>query len=263
MTATYRLQLHAGFTFADAAAVTPYLGDLGVTHLYLSPVLQAAPGSQHGYDVVDHARVSTELGGMDGLEELAHRAREHGLGLVIDVVPNHMALIAPESAVAPLWDVLRHGREAAHAHWFDVDWDALDGRIGLPLLWESLDDVLAQGDLRLGEEGDERVLRYHDHVFPVADGTWDGDPDADVSAVLTRQHYRLAGWRDRDEVLNYRRFFDVDSLVAVRVEEPDVFEETHALLLDLNPGGSSRACASTIPTGSRTRRATSTGCARG
>ena len=106
MTATYRLQLHAGFTFADAEAVAPYLGDLGVSHLYLSPVLQAVPGSAHGYDVLDHTRVSSELGGEDGLVALAETARRNGLGLVVDVVPNHMALVAPEHANAPLWDVL-------------------------------------------------------------------------------------------------------------------------------------------------------------
>ncbi len=237
MTATYRLQLHAGFTFADAERVVPYLADLGVSHLYLSPVLQAVPGSAHGYDVLDHTRVSTELGGQEGLESLAATARRRGLGLVVDVVPNHMALVAPENTNAPLWDLLEHGREAAHAHWFDVDWDALDGRIGLPVLWEPLDDVLGKGDLRLGEENGGRVLRYHDHVFPVAAGTWDGDPSADVAAVLARQHYVLAGWRERDAVLNYRRFFDVDSLIAVRVELPDVFDATHQVLVDLNHRG--------------------------
>ena len=237
MTATYRLQMHAGFTFADAAAVTPYLGELGVSHLYLSPVLAAAPGSQHGYDVLDHSRVNPELGGSDGLEELAATARQHGLGIVLDVVPNHMALVAPEYLNAPLWDVLAHGRQATHAHWFDVDWDVLDGRIGMPVLWDSLEDVLAKGDLRLGQEHGGRVLRYHDHVFPVARSTWDGDMHAEVSDVLDRQRYRLAGWRDRDTVLNYRRFFDVDSLIAVRVEQPDVFEETHRVLLDLNHRG--------------------------
>ena len=237
MTATYRLQLHAGFTFADAQVVVPYLADLGVSHLYLSPVLQAVPGSMHGYDVLDHDRVSEELGGAQGLERLAATARQHGLGLVVDVVPNHMALVAPESSNAPLWDVLAHGREAAHAHWFDVDWEALDGKIGLPVLGEPLADVLAKGDLRLGVEHGERVLRYHDHVFPVASGTWDGDAGADVAAVLDRQHFVLAGWREKDDVLNYRRFFDVDGLVAVRVEEPDVFDATHRLLVDLNHRG--------------------------
>jgi (1->4)-alpha-D-glucan 1-alpha-D-glucosylmutase len=237
VTATYRLQLHAGFTFADAELVVPYLSDLGVSHLYLSPVLQAAPGSTHGYDVLDHDRVSEELGGAQGLERLADTARQHGLGLVVDVVPNHMALVAPENLNLPLWDVLEHGRDAEHAHWFDVDWDALDGRIGMPVLWEPLDAVLEKGDLRLGEEDGGQVLRYHDHVFPVAAGTWDGGSGADVAAVLGRQHYVLAGWRERDEVLNYRRFFDVDGLIAVRVELPDVFEATHRVLLDLNHRG--------------------------
>jgi (1->4)-alpha-D-glucan 1-alpha-D-glucosylmutase len=237
MTATYRLQLHAGFTFHDAETVAPYVADLGVTHLYLSPVLQAAPGSMHGYDVLDHTTISPDLGGAEGFERLARTAREHGLGLVVDVVPNHMALVAPESSNAPLWDVLRHGRDAAHADWFDIDWDALDGRLGLPVLWDTLEEALAKGDLRLGEENDEEVVRYHDHVFPLADGTWDGDPGTDVAQVLEGQHYRLGGWRERDELLNYRRFFDVDSLIAVRVELPEVFEATHRLLIDLNQRG--------------------------
>ena len=237
MTATYRLQLHDGFTFADAEDVVPYLADLGIGHLYLSPVLQAVPGSPHGYDVLDHTQIGHELGGQDGLVRLAGTAREHGLGLVVDVVPNHMAIVAPESSNAALWDVLRHGAEAEHAHWFDVDWDALGGRIGLPVLWDVLDEVLDKGDLRFGEQDGDQVLRYHDHVFPIAPGTWDGRWDADVAAVLSDQHYVLAGWRERNAVLNYRRFFDVDGLIAVRVELPDVFDATHRVLLDLNHRG--------------------------
>ncbi len=229
--------MHAGFTFADAEMLVPYLADLGVSHLYLSPVLRAVPGSRHGYDVLEHTEVSDELGGRAALESLAAAARQRDLGLVVDVVPNHMAVVAPESSNRPLWDVLAHGRDAEHAHWFDVDWDALDGRLGMPVLWESLDEVLAANHLRLGDESGQQVLRYHDHVFPVAEGTWDGDPSADVTAVLAKQHYVLAGWRDRDDVLNYRRFFDVDSLIAVRVELPDVFDATHALLVELNHAG--------------------------
>ncbi|MBA2463846.1 MAG: malto-oligosyltrehalose synthase, partial [Nocardioidaceae bacterium] len=213
----------------------PYLADLGVTHLYLSPVLQAAQGSQHGYDLVDHARVSSELGGQSGLESLAGTAREHGLGLVVDVVPNHMALMAPETANAPLWKVLAQGRDAETAGWFDIDWDALDGRIGVPVLWDSLEETLAKGDLVLGEYDGLPILRYHDHLFPVAEGTLhEGD---DVATVLSRQHYLLAGWREKAEVLNYRRFFDIDGLIAVRVEDPDVFQATHRTLLDLNHRG--------------------------
>ncbi len=235
MTATYRLQLHAGFTFADAAAVVPYVADLGVTHLYLSPVLHAVPGSMHGYDVLDHTRVNPELGGEGGLVELAETARFHGLGLVVDVVPNHMALAAPEHANAPLWRVLAEGRAADTAHWFDVDWEAGHGKLGLPLLGAPLADTLAAGDLTLDEHDGRPVVRYHEHVFPVAAGTCGAGDD--LAAVLARQHYRLADWREKDTVLNYRRFFDVDTLIAVRVEEPDVFDQTHRLLLDLNHRG--------------------------
>ncbi|MGA9747832.1 MAG: malto-oligosyltrehalose synthase, partial [Nocardioides sp.] len=233
MTATYRLQLHAGFTFADAEQVVPYVARLGVTHLYLSPVLRAVPGSQHGYDVVDHGQVDPELGGREGLEALADTARQHGLGVVVDVVPNHMALVAPFSDNQQLWQLLSEGRDSPIATWFDVDWDALDGKIGLPVLGESLVQTLAAGDLVLEEHDGGQVVRYHDHRFPVAAGT-EGDA---VAEVLARQHYVLAGWREKDSVLNYRRFFDVDGLIAVRVEEPDVFDETHRVLLDLNQRG--------------------------
>ncbi|MGZ4493425.1 MAG: malto-oligosyltrehalose synthase [Nocardioides sp.] len=237
MTATYRLQLHEGFGFADAETVVPYLADLGVSHLYLSPVLVAVPGSMHGYDVIDHTRVSPALGGEEGLLALATTARSRGLGLVVDVVPNHMALVAPERSNAPLWQVLREGRTSPRAHWFDVDWDALDGRFGLPLLGDPLEEVLARGEITLDRDEDgEPLLRYFDHVLPLAEGTAP-DGDADLADVLARQHYLLASWREKDTVLNYRRFFDVDTLVAVRVEEPDVFTETHQVLLDLNARG--------------------------
>jgi len=236
---TYRLQLHAGFGFADAAVQVPYLADLGVTHLYLSPVLQAAPGSMHGYDVLDHTRVSDDLGGEAALVELADTAHRHGLGVVVDVVPNHMALVAPENLNRPFWQVLREGREASTAHWFDIDWDAGDGRVGLPLLGGGVAEAVGAGELVLDELDGSPVLRYHDHVFPLADGTAPSASaaPADLVAVLERQHYRLASWRDKDTVLNYRRFFDVDTLVAVRVEVPEVFEATHRVLLDLHARG--------------------------
>jgi len=236
---TYRLQLHAGFGFADAAAAVPYLADLGVTHLYLSPVLQAAPGSMHGYDVLDHSRVSEDLGGEAALVDLAGTAHRHGLGVVVDVVPNHMALVAPEHLNRPFWEVLREGHEARTAHWFDIDWDAGDGKVGLPLLGESVSGAVESGELVLDEPDGAPVLRYHDHVFPVAPGTAPSGAAGrvDVTDVLARQHYRLAYWRDKDSVLNYRRFFDVDGLVAVRVEESDVFDATHRVLLDLHARG--------------------------
>ena len=233
MTATYRLQLHAGFTFGDAEARVAYLASLGVTHLYLSPVLQAVSGSPHGYDVLDHTRISDDLGGEPGLLALAGTAREHGLGVIVDIVPNHMAFVAPEYTNAPLWQVLRDGRDAETAHWFDIDWKAGGGRLGLPILGGTLQQALDAGEITLGEHEAAPVLRYYDHVLPVALGTEDGD----AAEVLRRQHYQLASWRDTDTMLNYRRFFDVTGLIAVRVELPDVFEATHRLLLDLNHRG--------------------------
>lgn len=233
-TSTYRLQLHSGFTFADAARQVPYLAELGVSHLYLSPILTAVPGSMHGYDVVDHTRINPELGGEEGFRELAERAHAAGLGIVVDVVPNHMAFVAPESLNAPLWQVLREGRDAPTEQWFDIDWKVGGGRIGLPVLGKPLAEVLAAGELTLDRSGDEPVLRYFDHVWPVALGT---DTTDDVAEILDRQHYRLASWRDKDDVLNYRRFFEVDGLIAIRVELPEVFDATHDLLLRLHHEG--------------------------
>ncbi|GAB77799.1 maltooligosyl trehalose synthase [Austwickia chelonae] len=248
VTGTYRLQLHRDFGFADAARIVPYLARLGVSHLYLSPILASVAGSMHGYDVVDHSRVDEELGGRAGFEELAALTREHGMGIVVDVVPNHMAFVAPESANIPLWEVLRDGRDARTAQWFDIDWKAGGGRIGLPFLGGDLDTVLEAEEIVLDRMPDPvtgleiPVLRYYDHVLPVALGT-EGNAEpgstepAVVRAILDRQHYRLTSWRDKDDSLNYRRFFEVDGLIAVRVELPEVFEETHRLLLELNHAG--------------------------
>ncbi|MBA2773496.1 MAG: malto-oligosyltrehalose synthase [Nocardioidaceae bacterium] len=234
LASTYRLQLHAGFTFADAQRIVPYLADLGVSHLYLSPILQAAPGSMHGYDVVDHTRVSEDLGGEPALLSLAETAHAHGLGVVCDVVPNHMCIPEPEHLNRQLWDVLRHGRQAPSASWFDIDWDLLDGRLGMPVLGAGLDQVIDAGELVLDTletaGGSETVLRYHDHVFPVADGTAGGS----VAEVSARQHYLLGSWRDKRSLLSHRRFFDVDTLIAVRVEDPTVFDASHAVLVDLH-----------------------------
>ncbi|CAN5388947.1 malto-oligosyltrehalose synthase [soil metagenome] len=230
---TYRLQLHAAFGFSAASGQVPYLASLGVTHLYLSPILQAATGSVHGYDVVDHSRVSRDLGGLAELEALADTAHAHGLGIIVDMVPNHMTLARPMHLNVQLWDVLRHGRDSAYAHWFDVDWDHLDGRFGLPVLGGLVEELVDAGELTLDRHDGAQVVRYHDQVFPVAPGT---ETD-DVTDVLDAQHYELDSWQNKAYVLNYRRFFDVDDLVAVRVEVPDVFEATHRVLVDLHRRG--------------------------
>ncbi|GAB3581969.1 malto-oligosyltrehalose synthase [Calidifontibacter terrae] len=231
---TYRLQLHADFTFADAAAQVGYLADLGASHLYLSPILTAVPGSMHGYDVVDHTRIAPELGGEDGFRALVAAAHGRGLGIVVDVVPNHMAFVAPETLNRPLWQVLKDGRDAETGQWFDIDWKVGGGRIGLPVLGKPLAEVIADGELTLDSSGEEPVLRYFNHVWPVALGT---DTGGDIAEILDRQHYRLASWRDKAEVLNYRRFFEVDGLIAIRVELPEVFDATHELLLRLHHEG--------------------------
>jgi (1->4)-alpha-D-glucan 1-alpha-D-glucosylmutase len=240
-TGTYRLQLHAGFTLDDACGVVPYLADLGVSHLYLAPILTAVPGSMHGYDVLDHTTINPELGGRPALDRLATTADDHDLGIVVDIVPNHMALVAPQWRNAPLWNVLRDGRQSPFAAWFDVDWNHLDGRFGLPILGDSLADELASGSLTLdvgrpdeGPAAGQPVLRYYDHVLPL---TPDGPTSGDLGEVLAAQHWLLASHTEAADVLNYRRFFEVDQLVAVRVELPDVFDATHALLLDLHHAG--------------------------
>ncbi|QNP69508.1 malto-oligosyltrehalose synthase [Streptomyces roseirectus] len=224
-TATYRLQLQPSFTFADAARAVPYLARLGVSHLHLSPVLEAVPGSAHGYDVVDHARVRGELGGEEGLRALAGAARERGLGLVVDVVPNHMAM-APRHNRA-LWAVLREGPESAYARWFDVDWEAQGGRILVPVLGGPV------GEEREHLRVEDGTLRYHDHVLPLREGTA-GLP---LPELLEAQWYRPVWWRLARTELNYRRFFSISELIGVRVEDPDVFEATHGTLLRLLDDG--------------------------
>ena len=237
---TYRLQLHAGFTADQAAAVVPYLARLGIGHVFCSPVLQAAPGSLHGYDVVDHSRISEDIGGEEALRRLAATAHEHGMGLIVDVVPNHMAIPTPIWHNHALWSVLRDGPDSPFASWFDLD-PAGQG-ILVPVLGRPIGAVLADGELTVATEtipdGDggsreEPVLRYFDHVLPLAAGT----EHLGLADLLERQWYRLAYWKVADDELNYRRFFDVDTLAAIRVELPEVFEATHATLLRLQGEG--------------------------
>ena len=232
--ASYRLQLRSGFGFAEAAALADYLAGLGVTHVYLSPVLQAVPGSPHGYDVTDHSRISAELGGEAGFRAMVARFRRHGLGVIADVVPNHMAVPVPEYLNRQLWSVLREGPGSPCGHWFDIDWAAQQDRLLLPILAGPPGDCL--GDLtvtRVSEAADEPVLRYFDHVLPLRAGTA-GLP---VPRLIEAQHYRLADWRLARTELNWRRFFDISTLIAIRAEDPGVFAATHRLLLALMAEG--------------------------
>ena len=228
-TATYRLQLRSDFGFDDAERVLDHLDALGVSHVYLSPVLQAAPGSTHGYDVVDHDHVSDDLGGAEAFHRLAVAAARRDMGVVVDVVPNHMAVPTPAHLNAALWSVLRDGPTSPYAHWFDVDWAAQERAILMPVLGRRIGECLREGEITIEEYDGEHRLRYFDHVFPVRPGT----AELPLEELLDRQFYRLAHWRVGDEELNYRRFFDIDTLVAVRVEDERVFAETHAVLVGL------------------------------
>ncbi|GAY10570.1 malto-oligosyltrehalose synthase [Pseudonocardia sp. N23] len=217
---TYRLQFSAQQTFADGVALLDYLDALGVGALYASPLLESGAGSNHGYDVVDPTRVSVERGGELGRKDLFAALRERGLGLLLDIVPNHVGVEVP-LANPWWWDVLAHGRESRHAEKFDVDWAA--GPVLLPVLGE--DEATALDALTLS--GDRTELRYHEHAFPVAADTGGGTP----REVHERQHYRLVSWKRGAGELTYRRFFDVSTLAAVRVEDPAVFDATHAEVL--------------------------------
>ncbi|MDN5572198.1 MAG: malto-oligosyltrehalose synthase, partial [Propionibacteriaceae bacterium] len=223
-------------TFDQVIERLDYLDDLGVTDLYLSPILQAAPGSTHGYDVVDHTRISATMGGREGLERLATAAHDRGMGIVVDVVPNHMGVPTPIYHNRALWSVLKQGPESPFATWFDGT-DAGDEGILMPVLGARIGTVLANEEITLERrvipgleaEGEQAVLVYYDHVFPVRAGT----ENLPMPLCVKEQFYRLAYWKVSDEELNFRRFFDVDTLVALRVEDADVFDGTHALLLEL------------------------------
>ncbi|MGC2855348.1 malto-oligosyltrehalose synthase [Novispirillum sp. DQ9] len=300
--ATYRLQFHAGFTFDDAAAVIPTLAALGVTDVYASPILKARAGSMHGYDITDHHAINPELGGTDGYTRLCTALQEHGLGLVLDIVPNHMGIGLADN---DWWlDVLEWGEDSPHARFFDIDWHPakveLHGKVLLPVLGDHYGRVLEDGQLALRFDAAAGAFNvwYWDHRFPLTPTHYGGllseaakeAPDladiaktfrdlrrrrrdrravaaslkerlsnpspaalAAIEAVVGRvngtvgkrqsfrqlhrlleaQHYRLAFWRVASDEINYRRFFQINDLAGIRVEEPDVFDATHGLILDL------------------------------
>lgn len=237
---TYRLQIRPSFDLDAAAAITGYLRDLGVDWAYLSPLLKATEGSDHGYDVVDPSQIDPARGGAEGLDRFAASARDAGLGILVDTVPNHMGVAVP--AQNPWWwDLLTHGRGSRYAEAFDVDGEFGGGRVRIPVLGSELADVLGAGELRVDltstEQAPYGTLHYFDNVFPLApDSVLDAERDdletpETVRAILDRQHYELMFWRREAAELNYRRFFAVTTLAGVRVEVPWVFDEAHAEIL--------------------------------
>lgn len=240
--ATYRLQLHKDFGFEAATEIVPYLARLGISHLYCSPYLQARPGSTHGYDVVDQSKISDELGGADAHRRMCEELARHGMSHILDVVPNHMTVT--DRANGWWWDVLKNGPESHFAPYFDIDWDPPEDKLRrtllVPILGDHYGRVLRSGDIKLEREGDEAVVRYFEHVLPTAPGSIDDvdparaneDPDL-LHTILEKQHYRLAFWRSAGQELNYRRFFSINDLAALRMDNPDVFDRVHALVLEL------------------------------
>ncbi|MGH3616386.1 MAG: malto-oligosyltrehalose synthase [Pseudonocardia sp.] len=220
---TYRLQFSVDTTFDDAIGLMPYLDALGVGALYASPLLESGAGSDHGYDVVDPARTSAERGGEAARAALVAAVRACGLRFVLDIVPNHLGTEIGK-ANPWWWDVLRHGRTSRYASYFDIDWPA--GPVLLPVL--DADEDKALSELSLSEsDTDLTELRYYEHAWPVAPGTGFGS----AREVHERQHYRLVSWKRGAAELTYRRFFDVSTLAALRIEDPVVFEATHREVL--------------------------------
>jgi len=301
--ATYRVQLHASFGFDAVAALADYLHELGVSHLYASPYLQANPGSTHGYDILDHGRVSDDIGGPDAHVRLCEQLARFGLGQILDIVPNHMSISNRDNLW--WWDVLENGQSSQYAYFFDVDWEPLEQklheRVLLPILGDHYGRVVDAGEIRLERTEGSFTFHYHDHVMPVAPRSLSelleraarrcDSPDLafiadsfgnlphssakdwpsvtrrhrdkevlrrqlarlctenseiassieqmidelnsspnEIDALLERQNYRLAYWRSAGQELDYRRFFDINTLISVRIEDERVFQATNALV---------------------------------
>jgi (1->4)-alpha-D-glucan 1-alpha-D-glucosylmutase len=253
--ATYRLQLNRDFTFAKAREVAGYLRDLGITDCYLSPIFKSAPESTHGYDVCDFNQINPDLGGIEGFEQFSLHLRGLGMSLLLDFVPNHMS-----TDISNAWwfDVLENGPASKHALWFDIDWQRFEGgKVLLPILEDEYDEVLQGGKLRLVIEDQKPLIAYHDRRLPLSPQSAEAiskdvsEHGADfvtdtfngtegnaqsferLGALIQQQHYLLADWRTGLQQINYRRFFDINELISLRVELPEVFNAAHTLVLSL------------------------------
>ncbi len=240
-TATYRLQFRNGMTFERAVALVPYIKKLGISHLYASPIFTATSGSTHGYDVTDANEIDPTLGGREGFDKLAQALKAAGLGLIIDIVPNHMA-----ASLENAWwrDVIAKGEKSPWAHHFDIDWSR---RLTLPFLGEDFDAVVEKGELKV--EADPQTGKpafvYYESVYPLVEASWQGREQeilgltdaAKIAELHEQQPWRLMSWRDAASDLSYRRFFEITGLVGMRVEDDQVFDDTHKLILELVHSG--------------------------
>ena len=246
--ATYRLQFHKDFPFSAGRDLASYLRELGISHVYASPILTARAGSMHGYDVVDYDAINPELGGEEGFAEMAAALRSQGIGIILDIVPNHMAVGGSDNK---LWlDLLKHGRGSAYANWFDIDFDCPDpeiaGKVHAPFLGKPYRQVLESGALELVIHDGGYAVSYGEHLFPIRP-----EDQAEIAAVgveafrdtqalddlLSRQNFVLDWWRNAGDRINWRRFFDITQLAAVRMEEPEAFAAKHAVGLRLYRDG--------------------------
>lgn len=240
-TATYRIQFRDGMTFDRAVAIVPYLRKLGISHLYASPIFTATTGSTHGYDVTDANEIDPAIGGREGFDRLVAALKGEGLGLILDIVPNHMA-----ASLENVWwkDVIEHGPDSRFARHFDIDWSR---RLTLPFLGTDFTEALEKGELRVESDPltDKPSFRYHDAFYPLNPASYAGREEEllettdtkTLSALHDQQPYRLMSWRDAKSDLSYRRFFEVTGLVGVRVEDPTIFDDTHRLILELVRSG--------------------------
>ncbi|RJT43352.1 malto-oligosyltrehalose synthase [Rahnella woolbedingensis] len=235
--ATYRIQFRDGMDFDKAATLIPYLKHLGISHLYASPVFTATSDSTHGYDITDANEIDPILGGREGFDRLSQALKAAGMGLILDIVPNHMAA----SLENPWWrDVIEQGEKSRYARHFDIDWSR---RLTLPFLGDTFEEVLAKGEITLKPDPQtgQPALAYFDAYYPLAPDTYPSGETPPNHAALAdlheRQPYRLMSWRDAPRELSYRRFFEITGLAGVRVEDDAVFDDTHRLILELVHSG--------------------------
>ncbi|MEP8627195.1 malto-oligosyltrehalose synthase [Enterobacter mori] len=225
--ATYRIQFRNGMTFDRVVALIPYFRDLGISHLYASPVFTATTDSTHGYDVTDPNEIDPAIGGRDGFNRMAAALRQAGMGLILDIVPNHMS-----TSMENRWwrDVIEHGKQSRYARYFDIDWSR---PLTLPFLGDTFEAELEKGAISLHRDSvtNKAALVYYDTAYPLNPGTW--DENKSIAELHEAQSWRLMSWREAPKQLSWRRFFEITGLVGVRVEDEQVFHDTHRLILEL------------------------------
>ncbi|MCD6062470.1 MAG: 4-alpha-glucanotransferase [Flavipsychrobacter sp.] len=236
---TYRIQFHKGFTFSNFEQVIPYLAKLGVATIYASPIFSAVSGSNHGYDCLDPLTINPEIGSEEQLRNIRRQLETLGIGWMQDIVPNHMAYHTDN---AWLMDALAHGSKSQYASFFDIDWR---DKLMVPLLGNTLEAVVANKQLFVDRDGDKLVLKYYENKFPLSPGSYNSGEDPEsinndegrLRALLDAQHYRLCRWQETDERINYRRFFTINGLMCLNIQDSTVFQQFHIKIKELVDDG--------------------------